>query len=75
MANFKKVNAEIKAYTGMDIQARRGDGYVFFDGDDGFDKVPSVYANPVTTPTDEMTQFCLEAINEVYFDLFGALAE
>jgi len=75
MANFKKVNAEIKAITGMDIEAVRGDGYVFFDGDDGFDKVASVYANPVTTPTDEMTRFCIEAVNDVYFDLFGAVAE
>ena len=75
MANFRKVNAEIKAITGMDIEAVRGDGYVYFDGEDGFDKVASVYANPVTTPTDEMTRFCLEAIHGVYFDLFGAVAE
>lgn len=75
MANFKKVNAEIKAITGMDIEAVRGDGYVYFDGEDGFDKVASVYANPVTTPTADMTRFCLEAIHEVYFDLFGAVAE
>ena len=75
MANFKKVNAEIKAITGMDIEAVRGDSYVYFDGEDGFDKVTSIYANPVTTPTDEMTRFCLEAIHEVYFDLFGAVAK
>ena len=75
MANFKKVNAEIKAITGMDIEAVRGDGYVYFDGDDGFNKVASVYANPVSTTTDDMARFCLEAIHEVYFDLFGALAE
>lgn len=75
MANFKKVNAEIKAITGMDIEAVRGDGYVYFDGKDGFDIVASVYAHPVTTPTDEMTRFCLAAIHGVYFDLFGAVAE
>ena len=57
------------------LEAVRGDGYVYFDGADGFDKVESVYANPVTTPTDEMTRFCLEAIADVYFDLFGTLAE
>jgi hypothetical protein len=66
MANFKKVNAEIKAITRLNIEAVRGDGYVYFDGDDGFGKVASVYANPVTTPTDELVGFCLEAINEVY---------
>ncbi len=75
MANFKEVNKAIAAKTGMDIEAVRGDGYVHFDGEDGFDKVPSVYANPVTTPTDEMTRFCLEAIADVYFDLFGTVAE
>jgi len=44
----------------------RGDGYVYFDGKDGFDIVASVYAHPVTTPTDEMLRFCIESINEVY---------
>lgn len=63
MANFRKVNAEIKAITGMDIEAVRGEGYVYFDGKDGFDKIESIYANPVTTPTDEMTLFCIEAIH------------
>jgi len=66
MANFRKVNAEIKTITGMDIEAVRGDGYVYFDGKDGFDKVASVYVHPVTTPTDEMLRLCIESINEVY---------
>ena len=75
MANLKKVNKTIKTTTGLDIEVVRGDGYVWFDGDDGFDKIDSVYAHPVTTTTDEMTRFCLAAIHGVYFDLFGAVAE
>ena len=62
MANLKKVNKTIKAATGLDIEVVRGDGYVYFDGEDGFGKIDSVYAHPVTTTTDEMTRFCLEAI-------------
>ena len=75
MANLKKVNKTIKAMTGLDIEVVRGDGYVYFDGEDGFGKIDSVYAHPVTTTTDEMTQFCLEAMHGVYFDIFGAVAE
>ena len=59
MANFKKVNAEIKAITGMDIEAVRGDGYVYFDGDDGWDKIPSIYVHPVNTSTDVLIRMCL----------------
>jgi|TARA_R110000823_G_scaffold2420_4_gene9853 hypothetical protein len=71
MANFKDVNKAIRVLTGLDIEAVRGDGYVWFEGVHGFDKINSVYAHPVTTPTGEMARLCLEAIYEVYSERFG----
>ena len=60
MAIFRTVNKAIKTQTSLDIVAVRGAGYVYFDGADGFDKIPSLYVHPVHTPTDEMIQLCLE---------------
>ena len=64
MANFKKVNKTIKTTTGLDIEVVRGDGYVWFDGDDGFDKIESIYVNPVTTTTTDLVRICLEEIRK-----------
>lgn len=65
MANFKDVNKAIKAaFPDLDVQAVRGEGYVYFDGADGFDKVKSLWSNPVTTPTDIMIHLCKEEIQE-----------
>ena len=64
MANFKKVNKTIKTTTGLDIEVVRGDGYVWFDGDDGFDKIESIYVNPVATPTTDLVRICLEEIKK-----------
>lgn len=52
MANFKKVNSEIKKLLDLDLEVVRGEGYVWFDGDE----VPSIYVHPVTTETDVMVQ-------------------
>ena len=60
MANLRTEHKTIKTQTDLDIVAVRGDGYVYFDGADGFDKIPSLYVNPVHTPTDEMIELCLE---------------
>jgi len=64
MANFKAVNQALKAaYPLLDIEAVRGEGYVFFDGDDGFDKIGSIYCHPTSTSTEELTRFVIEAVS------------
>ena len=64
MANFKKVNQAIKATTDLDIEAVRGDGYIYFSGDDGFDKISSICVHPPTTSTATVTRLCLEEIRK-----------
>jgi hypothetical protein len=63
MANFREVNKAIrKAFPGLDVQAVRGHGYIYFSGADGFDKVDSVYVDPVQTSTANVIRFVLENI-------------
>ena len=63
MANFKLVNEAIKkAYPYLDIQAVKGNGYVYFCGQNGFDNVSSIYSNPTSTSTEAMIRFCLREI-------------
>tara|TARA_R110000787_G_C13154576_1_gene418919 strand:+ start:286 stop:495 length:210 start_codon:yes stop_codon:yes gene_type:complete len=65
MAIFKQVNQQIQAhYRTLDIELVRGDGYAYFVGNDGFDQIGSVYANPTTTSTEDMTRLALEAIED-----------
>lgn len=67
MANFKKVNKEIKnTFPNLDIEVVRGNGYIYFDGVDGFDQVESIYTNPTTTETETLLKFCIESISECY---------
>lgn len=69
MANFAAVNAAIKAaFPTLDIQAIRCKGYVFFDGNNGFDNIESVYSHPTSTTTDTMIRLCLIKINEAIED-------
>lgn len=69
MANFATVNKAIKnAFPNLDIQAVRGKGYVYFDGDDGFDKIKSVYTHPTSTTTDTMVRLCVNEINRAIED-------
>ena len=64
MANFLAVNKSLKkAFPDLDIKAVRGNGYVYFDGNDGFDKVNSIYVNPTSITTAEMIQIVLEAVS------------
>lgn len=64
MANFKLVNQAIKkTYPNLDIQAVKGNGYVYFCGKDGFDNVSSIYSNPTSTSTETMIRFCLREIS------------
>ena len=66
MANFKVINKAIKKVCSLDIEAVRGDGYIYFSGDDGFDKIASICVHPPTTSTATATRLCLEKIREVY---------
>jgi hypothetical protein len=63
MANFSKVNSAVrKQFPDLDIEAVRGVGYVYFNGDDGFDIVDSIYSHPVSTTTDDMIKMVIENI-------------
>ena len=63
MANFAAVNKALKAaYPALDIEAVRGAGYVYFDGDDGFDKIESIMAHPTSTSTEDMIRLVIKAI-------------
>lgn len=63
MANMIAVNSAIrKAFPTLDIEAVRGDGYVYFCGDDAFERLDSIYANPVSTKTAVMIKLCLEEV-------------
>lgn len=64
MANFLAVNKALKkAFPDLDIEAVRGSGYVYFDGNDGFDKVNSIYVHPSSINTAEMIQLVIEAVS------------
>ena len=50
----------------LNIVAVRGDGYVYFDGTDGYLELDNIYANPASTSTDDMFRLCKEEIESVY---------
>jgi hypothetical protein len=63
MANFRDVNRAIRArFPGLDIEAVRGAGYVYFAGDNA-ESTASIYAHPVSTPTAYMIRMALDNIN------------
>lgn len=65
MANMREVNRYIKAnFPELDIEAVRGDGYVYFDGKDGFDKVPSIMVHPVSCSTETLADLCMQEIQD-----------
>ncbi|MGX8249047.1 hypothetical protein [Escherichia coli] len=67
MANFAAVNKAIKkAFPTLDIEAVRCNGYVYFDGDDGFDRIQSIYSHPTSTTTETMIRLCIRQINEEF---------
>jgi hypothetical protein len=69
MANFSAVNKAIKkTFPTLDIQAVRGKGYVYFDGDNGFDRVESIYTHPTSTSTEVMIRLCVNEINRAIED-------
>lgn len=65
MANFKVVNKEVnKSFPSYDIIVVRGNGYVYFDGNDGFDKIESLFIHPVNTSTEDMVSLAVSHIND-----------
>ena len=67
MANMLAVNSAIKKqFPDLDIEAVRGDGYVYFCGDDGFYIISSINAHPTVTPTADMIRMCIETIEAEY---------
>jgi hypothetical protein len=66
MANFAAVNKALKsAYPALDIEVVRGEGYVYFDGDDGFDKIDSIFVHPTSTSTADLTRFVIESVSDL----------
>lgn len=69
MANFAAVNKAIKkAFPTLDILAVRCNGYVYFDGRNGFDRIKSIYTHPTSTTTDTMIRLCVNEINRAIED-------
>lgn len=50
----------------LDVVAIRGEGYVYFDGDDRFDKVESIYCHPTSTTTETLLKLAVQNIRSVY---------
>lgn len=65
MARFDKVNREIKKlFPELDIEAVRGEGYVYFDGTDGFGEIDSIMTNPATTSSEDLIEMCTTEIKD-----------
>ena len=65
MANMRIVNQYIKTnFPDLEVEAVRGEGYVYFDGEDGFDKIESIYVNPVSISTDDLMEIIMETLDE-----------
>jgi hypothetical protein len=63
MANMAAVNKAIKSrFPHLDIEVVRGDGYVYFDGADGFDKIESIMTHPVCVTTANLARMVIEEI-------------
>ena len=69
MANMRIVNQYIKTnFPTLKIEAVRGDGYVYFDGEDGFDKVESLMVCSTSVDTSTLVDLVLEQIQDVYLE-------
>ena len=67
MANMRIVNQYIKTnFPTLKTEAVRGDGYVYFDGEDGFDKVESLMVCSKSVTTDDLVDMVIEQIADVY---------
>jgi hypothetical protein len=67
MANMRIVNQYIKTnFPTLKIGAVRGSGYVYFDGEDGFDKVESLMVCSTSVTTNDLVDMVIEQIANVY---------
>jgi hypothetical protein len=65
MDNMRHVNQYIKTnFPDLKVEAVRGEGYVYFDGEDDFDKIESIYVNPVSISTDDLMEIIMETLDE-----------
>jgi hypothetical protein len=65
MANMRIVNQHIKSnFPDLKVEAVSERGYVYFDGEDGFDKIESIYVNPVSISTDDLIEIIMETLDE-----------
>jgi len=65
MANMKTVNLYIKnEFPNLKVEAVRGEGYVYFDGKDGFGKIDSIYVHPVSTSTTDLVEIVMETLDD-----------
>lgn len=67
-ATLKKLNREIaKRWPDLDIEIVKGNGYFYFNGDDGFDNVQSIYVNALNQMDFEKWMETIEwAINDAF---------
>lgn len=63
MANMKEVNKYIKTnYPNLEIEAVRGDCYVYFVSKDH--EIDSIYVHPLSTNTNTLADLVLEQIQD-----------
>lgn len=62
MANFKQVNKAVKQqFPHLDIEVVRGEGYVYFSGEDGYN-IDSIWTHPTSTNTEDMVRLVIDQI-------------
>jgi len=67
MANFKQVNKAVsKQFPELDVEVVRGDGYIYFAGKDGYNKLDCIYTHPTVTTTEDVIRLCVEEVKSVY---------
>jgi hypothetical protein len=60
---MSKTNKAIRAaYPDKDIEAIAGAGYIYFDGNDGFDKIPSIMIHPRSVSAADRQRIILEHV-------------
>lgn len=65
MAQFHKVNRQIKKqFPALDIEVIRGEGYVYFIGEDGY-KLDSIMTHPTSTSTEDLIRMCVDEIESL----------
>ena len=64
MANFREVNRRVRqSFPTLGVEVVRGEGYVYFDGYDGW-MIPSIYTHPVSTSTESVVNMCISEIKD-----------